>query len=289
MSSAPIPLPCFSYQRSALFTDDNKSHITTMTIELDLHLPYSAFSDPRQVLHYIQTHGRPNKTTSIETYYLEIQNPSRFKEPSLLIADYAMPGTNMNGFELCAEVKKLCKQLNITPPKIILLSGQAGEDIAKEGFNKGYIDKYISKNDRQCGKKLDEAIQELQLQFSMEKSSDLLQDLSVQPDFCLNDPHFVQLFNQICKDNKIIEHYLLSRSGDFLLSQVDGSILWLVVIPEGVKENNNKKTYIPFLKALKGEHTTYHYCLVKEPDLAPIQRDKIVSLKHYIEDIWSMD
>src|SRR3990167_4619439 len=98
-------LPCFDYRRTVLFVDDNERHITRITLPLDVHLTYGAFSDPRKALHYIQKHGRPHKKFQKDTAYLEIQTPDRFNEPSLLVTDYAMPGTGMNGFELCSEVK----------------------------------------------------------------------------------------------------------------------------------------------------------------------------------------
>ena len=224
-------VPCFNYYRTALFTDDSQRHLTRMTIELDSHLPSNAFSEPQKVLRYIQTHGRPNEKIQKDDLYLEIQNPNRFNEPSLLVTDYAMPGTNMNGFELCSQVKQLCHEHNIPSPKIILLSGQAGEEIGQEGINKGYIDQYVSKTDPSCTYKLNRAIQALQMQFSIEKSAPVLKELSAKPDFCFNDLNFIQLFKELCKENEIVEYFPLGSSGDFLLSQFDGSLLWLRVIP----------------------------------------------------------
>lgn len=281
-----MPLPCFDYHRAALFVDDNQRHLTRILLKLDTHLVYSVFSDPQKVLHYLQTYGRPKRKFDIDTLYQEIQNPDRFNEPSLLITDYAMPNTKMNGFELCSEVKRLCKELEITPPKIILLSGQAGEDIAKEGLQKGYIDLYISKNDPGYNYKLNEAIQTLQLQFSQEQSATLSHELSKQPDFCLNDPHFIEFFKQLQQEHSIVEHFILNNRGDFLLSQYDGSLLWLKIVPEAEKENLNQMSESNAFKKLSGEKTNYYYVLRQAPDLAPVQRENILSLQHYLEHVW---
>ncbi len=74
---------------------------------------------------------------NIEAIRNELFNANRFDEVITLVLDYAMPG--MTGLEVF-------KKLNKLSVRKILLTGEAGLDLALEAFNEGIIYKFILKN-----------------------------------------------------------------------------------------------------------------------------------------------
>ncbi|MFU8797198.1 MAG: hypothetical protein ACNA7Y_00610 [Gammaproteobacteria bacterium] len=274
------------YPTMAVFVDDSEHFLTRINMDLDMQLVCSYFSDPEDALSYLKKYGRPRALLQLKTLYQEIDNPNRSSEPSVMVLDYEMPGTSMNGFELSVKIQDICAEMNIPCPQILMLSGQAGTDLALEGFNKGYINSFISKKEPQYGRKVNEQIQILQRRFLKERSDSLLLALSAQPDFCWNDPQLIPFFTELCKQHRIVEYYMVSHSGDFLLLQSDGTVLWLVMISDTEREKGEKAVYLPFAQKIEGENVRYQYAFVKEPDLVPIQRDKILSFKQYLEHSW---
>ena len=275
---------CLYHPTMVIFLDDSERYLSRIAIELDENLPYLTASAPQSVLAYIKNHSKYDKFTEID--YSNIYSFERFNQVSVLVVDYDMPGTGMDGFTFSQEIKKLSKELKIHTPKIILLTGQASEAVAIDGFNKGYIDRYISKNDPSYGKKLNGIIQELQILYFAESSENLLNKLASKAFFPLKDENFLEILLKISQENNIVERYTVNNSGDLLLLNKDGEPFWLIIIsPDDIKYGN-KQNYMKNANEIKNELGVYYYNLTKETDLIPIDRNKICSLKHYLHHVW---
>ena len=70
---------------------------------------------------------------------MHIYNKERFGETSVVVVDFAMP--QMNGEEFCRKLG----QLKGNSVKIIMLTGEADEEMAVRLFNAGVIDKFLRK------------------------------------------------------------------------------------------------------------------------------------------------
>jgi len=237
-------LSCCYFPTRIVLLDDDEHFLKSIGLKLGREIDYLAYSNPSEALRFLNEHRpdpftnrcllRPEELTrdhrnidiDVRAIRQEIYNPKRFEEIYVLVVDYAMPG--MNGLELC-------KQLNDRSLKVILLTGEADTTIATQAFNKGIIHKYIRKDEENFAKLLSDAIHELQRQRFEELSEIIIDSLtnnSEYPPSCLDDPVFVQFFNDLIKKHHVAEYYLLDASGSFLFLNKQGSVSWLAVKDE---------------------------------------------------------
>ena len=235
-------IPACYFPTSVIFVDDSKRFLTNTSYKLEESLAYLLFDNPKRALEYITKENKANVSLSkylkaniephgfflpdqhslnfdVKAIYKEIYNPKRFDLVSVVVVDYSMPV--INGVELC-------KQLRDSPIKIIMVTGEADQRLAVELFNDNLIDKFILKSDPNFDDLLNNSIKDLQLRFFQELTEQVASALSVEP-YCLNEPHFIQLFEKIIQDNEIIEYYLLDAPGSFLLVDAYGKSQWLIV------------------------------------------------------------
>jgi YesN/AraC family two-component response regulator len=119
-----------------------------------------------------------------------------------------MPG--MNGVDLCRALSK-------HPAKKILLTGEADHRIAVDAFNEGLIDRFLLKNtqENELYQALNLTIGEMQQAYFAKASKRLLLGVGVIEK--INNPDFLKVFNRVLKEHRIIEFYLLTARGAFLL------------------------------------------------------------------------
>lgn len=244
----------------------------------------------------------------------EIYHPRRFQQISALVADYAMP--RLNGLEFCREVSDdFIKKL--------ILTGEAGNELAVEAFNEGSIDKFLEKSALDLPELLVKNVRDLQKKYFLELSemalNKAMNDLYKQTPACLSDPIFIKFFNDLKESNGVIEHYLLDEHGSFLFLDMYGNPSWLVVksdkdmqdlaehahlqdAPHDIIAAFQQRTIVPYFHtdedlqvpfdkcqpylhpATKFEgKQLYYYSYVKEPDAYQLDRDKIVSFQKYQE------
>ncbi len=244
----------FYYPSQVILVDDDSDFLDAVSLILPRDLSFRLFQSARQALTHInaaQHHSELIRRVyssyktgpfdsdtlthiDINEIYKEIYNPDRFTTPSVVVVDYSMP--SMNGLELCASLKN-------PYIKRILLTGQADTDIAIQAFNDGLIDQFISKKDQDLEGKLQRSIANLQ-QHYFSKSFKLITDPVVansQSRF-INDAEFIDYFNKIRNERKILEYYLLDEPyAGFLMLDEQGIASLLLILPEDELLENLKQ------------------------------------------------
>jgi CheY-like chemotaxis protein len=235
-------IPAYYYPTKVYLVDDNKDFLTNFSLQLDPILAYSLFESPHEALRHLL---QENKVTQLNKQVLtehhennenpisnqlvkldlsvihkQIFDQNRFEEVSVIVVDYDMPG--LNGLELC-------KRLKDKPVKKILLTGKADEKLAISAFNEGLIHHFIQKNDTDIINRINESIINLQKQYFLDATKLIMRMLHIENIGFLKDPVFVELFNNICEDNNIVEYYITETTGSYLMLDIQSKPSWLVV------------------------------------------------------------
>lgn len=159
----------------------------------------------------------------VRAIHREAANPRRFAEISVVVSDYAMPA--MNGLELC-------EQLKDKPYKKLLLTCEADEKLAVQAFNAGLIDKFVRKDVPNFEATINQAIHDLQKQYFHDLSRTIVNALiadAMQPATFFTDPAFINRFEEIAKQARMTEFYLIDSAGSFMFLDVNGIPKWLAV------------------------------------------------------------
>ncbi|KTD14248.1 response regulator [Legionella israelensis] len=248
-------IPTCFFPSTTLFIDDCRDFLLNFVLQLDEGLAYRVFDSPFDALKFIEktqseldllnqhclkeqieakhfpsTHQTIN--LDLAAIRSEVYNPNRFSEISVVVIDYVMPG--INGLDFC-------RKLAHTNIKKILLTGQADEKLAIEAFHEGLIDRYIKKSDANAADLITKSIYELQLQYFQSMSDMFVKMLSVSSPSCLQDKTFIDFFQTICAENKVVEYYMVDNSGSFLFLDDDANASFLMV-----KNAKDMKSYYDF-------------------------------------------
>ena len=129
----------------------------------------------------------------------------------------------VNGLELARQLK------SETPIRIIMLTGEADQNVAVQALNRKEIDCFIVKSAENYIPQLLHFITELQRSYFVDLSRGILQSLNSEGGHPLQDSDFIKLFEKLCRDRHIIEAYLLDESGSFLMLDAHGQMTWLIV------------------------------------------------------------
>jgi CheY-like chemotaxis protein len=155
-------------------------------------------------------------------------------EISLIVTDNNMP--KMTGIELCKKIEHL-------PTKIIMLSGETGQDMAVSAFNDGYIDKFIIKSSQNINEELEKYINQLEKLYFIDKSNIFLACLEAEKLYPISDPSFMRYFSKWCIENCIIEFYLFDKNGCFLCVNKKNEIMFFVTYTDNAL-NEFEKYYL---------------------------------------------
>lgn len=315
--------------------DDNETQLKHLMLHLtgQWKLACQVYSNPQKALNFLTKEYQADPFTNrcllnkednefehvvvdfnIKAIHQEIYNHKRFNEMAVLVVDYAMPG--INGMELCWRLKKHNPFL-----KIIMLTGEAGKDLAVEAFNEGIIDKFIMKSTPDLLQVLAKNIDELQKAYFLKLSEIALGKITGSPECklsCLEDPVFAELFQKLCDTHRIVEYYLVDNQGSFLLVDAQGRISWLAMAseelmqtyanlaeddkaPASIVAGLKSKKMMPFFfsdkdfdvrpaewhkylhpaNKLQGKET-YYYTYIINSNLYEIAADKIVSYQQFL-------
>jgi CheY-like chemotaxis protein len=148
------------------------------------------------------------------------QNTERHNEISIIIVDYKLP--EMTGLELC-------KELQNTSAKKILLTGEANHDKAVSAFNHNVIDRFIRKDSTSLTNEITSYVLELQQQYFIEKTRCLVSHLEAENSLPSTDLNFKKLFQEICYSNSIKEYYLIDKNGSYMLIDENNQRKYLIV------------------------------------------------------------
>jgi CheY-like chemotaxis protein len=237
-----LPSVCY-FPTTVIFVDDNLPFLEGLQLTLNPDKAHYLFFDqPEEALNFLTTKYQANPfynrcisqsndelpehrtiDINIREIHKESLNPQRFDETTVLVVDYAMPG--LTGLDICTKLKN---QLF----KKILLTCEADECIAVRAFNEGIINKFIRKDDPNFESTINDAIQELQKKYFQDLSSSLISSLVANTQTSsklLTNPNFIDFFESLVIQLKIVEFYLMDSEGSFMLLDINGTPKWLTV------------------------------------------------------------
>ncbi len=236
-------IPCCLYPTTILFVDDDEDFLRVVCRKIGPLV--RVFASPSKALEYL-TQAR---FTAIEkncfidqdtfnfnerSFVMDItkihtlmDDPQRFEEISIVVVDYQMP--DMTGLEFCRRIK----DHNV---KIVMLTGEAGLELAIDAFNQGVIDKFIRKDTPNIDKELSQTLTEMQFKHFQDASHFFIDSLSngdspALPGF-LQNAKLIDFFKRVLHENNIVEYYLLNYFGDFVMINQQGEQVYFILRDE---------------------------------------------------------
>jgi CheY-like chemotaxis protein len=327
-------IPVCYFPGTVLLIDDNRKYLSRLVLELETsQFSPKLYDNPQQALQFVQNyHFDPfvsrclhqeeetaidhrNIDVDIRSIVKEAENSQRFQQITVVVTDYAMP--QLNGLDLC-------RQLKAYPFKKLLLTGEADENKAVSAFNEGIIDKFIRKDDTHFGQTFNQAIEQLQKKYFLELSQLVLESLMKGPKSLtvkwLDDPVFIEFFEELRKKKNIVEYYLTDAEGSFLFLDNKAKPSWFVIKSQQELESlfkhaeieeapaevvNALKTrkslpyfyteedlqappsewqkYMHAAKELKGRNDTYYYAYIDNPKAYDFDSAKVLSYYDYLQ------
>ncbi len=327
-------LPPFYFPTCTVLVDDEFSFLSNFSLSLDSRLAFRLFDSARRALACVE--AQRQEAAAVEGYfspisnttelnpdhviqvnlprlYQEIYNPRRFSEISVALVDYAMP--EMNGLEFCRHIRR-------HHIKTILLTGKADEKVAVEAFNEGLIDRFIFKSEGDVGRRVNQAIDELQRVYFQEKCAPLARALTAHALPYLRDERFGELFTRLQEQYQWVEYYLLDCPRGFLLLDQHGrTMLLIVTLPEDLRTHYEiaqdeqapaallevlaQGHHIPFFQTTDGYYqqgyeswrsdlrpaeifrgtNTYVYAVIPNPPLAYLHLEGVRSYRDFLRQL----
>lgn len=233
-------LPATLYPTTICAIDDDSVFLNTLELRLGEMRRFKLFSSPQEAIHFLTKEYKPHdfikevvqsrEHENTDQHLLNINIPKirefaynqrRFEEISVIILDFSMPG--LRGDEVAEALKGL-------PFEIILLTGEANNEIAVDLFNRHLITNFIRKDRPDMFQKLDEVLTNMQINYFQKKTSMICKSIieqeqrkdSTQPS-CLHDTTFIRHFSKNLAEHWIVEYHLMDTNGSFILLDFDGS------------------------------------------------------------------
>lgn len=231
----------FYFPGAVLCVDDNPAFLDGLALNLPHSLNIHTQTNPLTALQTLIAQGNLNHDSSliapiddsdsdedldcpVNVYISKIidiaHEAKRFSCVTVMVVDQSMP--EMNGLDLCAKLKG-------HQVKKIMLTGEPGNTLAIDAFNKGLIDHFIAKKDPHRMAYLESAINNLQQRYFQVCSGLVLSSACAQSSSFLSSPLFLDQFNAFLKDFAICEFYLLDTMGSFLGLDASGKAHWFLV------------------------------------------------------------
>ncbi len=221
---------------TVLFVDDDMGYLKKVVLSYGELMACVPFQDPIQALKALEAskyenledrclkepqdneYDRVISEIEISKIVDVVHCPERFEEIAIVVVDYSMP--SMTGIEFCVKARRD----NLF---FILLTGEADNEIAIKAFNQGIIHGFIKKSSANANEEVLQTILNLQERYFLNMSKSMLGNRSQGHfDFLKND-QIRDFFRNFCHDNQVVEYYLLSQSGDFLLLNKHAEISFL--------------------------------------------------------------
>lgn len=235
-----MPIPMYQHPSLTVLVNDSQAYLASLQFELGASAASKRFDDPHKALAWLRSQhaAAPRQQlvsasacggacTHQHCVALDVDrihrfgfSPERFMLPSVLVVDHRMAA--MNGIEFCAALAGL-------PCKKILLIRAGDESAALEAFNRGLIDRAISKDGGNLPGDLRRAIAELQDQYFGELSEPLRAPLALHGFDFLGDPTMARLVSEVLRQHGIVEHYLYSQPSGLLLYDAEGRARLMVI------------------------------------------------------------
>lgn len=238
-------LPLFYYPSTCILVDDDAFLLSMMSSLFEKTHIIKTFSLPMKCLGYFENYTPPLSSYNFiesdlndENHGLINKNPRNFdltkivklredknrhNEVTVLVLDYQMP--EMSGIELGQHLKLDFIQK-------ILLTGNASNSEAIEGFNKDVIQKYIQKGDDKTRNNLLNYVKELSILYFSNITRPLLNYIETDKKTPLSDPVFIDFFDEFREKNKISEFYIIDINGSFFCITQEKKEIVLIVHTE---------------------------------------------------------
>jgi|GEM_PF-1919497 len=233
-------VPVMKFPTTLIIVDDNQKFLDNFKLVLGGEYKYQVFASAKEAIRFIEKQDQalknlakkylvsvddldsmePKLNLNISTLHQAVYDPHRFSLSTVIVTDYAMP--DMNGLELCEQLKNRMI-------KIIMLTGEAGYDLAVAGFNERVIDQFVLKSESNFYEKVKEYYLQLEEKLFEQMSKSIIQTLSSESDVPFNNSEFIKFFKKLIDKHNIIEYYLLDASGSYLFVDAKGKIYWLIV------------------------------------------------------------
>lgn len=272
----------YFHPTTVVFLDDHQAFLDSIPLALKADTIYQSFLHPQQAIQYINDNTQHHPALEKDNqwslngsdYHYKFDcksilhktlNQQRFSEPSVLVTDYAMPGSDYNGLDVC-------KAINNPYIKKVLLTGVADEHIAIEALNNKVIDFYLKKNVQDVLPKINQLIEKYQQDYFNDMNRVLREGLTLQSPL-VEDPAVVDYFFSLMKQKDIVEYHLHTElspsSADFLLLDNSGKRYRLLLLtkedikvhkeiaidakaPSGLLKLLDKPTSIPLFPSMDG-------------------------------------
>lgn len=230
-------IPCMKFNTTYIIVDDNPKFLTNFTLALGNDILYKSFSLPLEAVEFIKKQeinlrdfikkyfhiapdeAEPNVTRyDINSFKKVLYDKNRFLLSAVAITDYAM--NDMTGAELC-------KAIVDRYMKIIMLTGEAGYDIAVSSFNQKEIDQFVLKDDPEYYQKIQTVADQLEDELFQDISKPILTAIN-NKDNLFSDKNFIKFFDKFVKDYDIVEYYLLEPCGSYIMLNSKGKAILLI-------------------------------------------------------------
>ncbi len=312
-------LPLLYHPTSVLFLDDDPKLLKSLALKLNPALPFVLYKDPESALEHLKksyfddndiakdlidqnedSYSDPENASShvcninFAALYGNLASDHRFKKIRLVVVDRHIP--KMDGLKFCQLVKEEYK----LPVKLILLTGATTLSEATDAFNQGKIDGFVEKSSQpEMFDKLQELIDRLVWQ-QFEKTSQRLMGILSSQFPQIGQAAFAQAFEQIRKDQGIVEFYLRDSSVSFIMLNKMGHAKILIVRQEedfkeayalaqdigasqSILDSLEKRSHFPF------KTTQKNYFLLKDDEweacMVDMQRIPNSNLFYHIADL----
>ena len=214
------------YPTTWIFLDDEERFLSSLEVTMNPKQPCCFFSNHTEALAYIERNC-PNEMAFQSAPYTDVENvndfisqPNRFKEPSVVVVDFAMPGKN--GIEVCQELLDF-------PIRKLLLTGVADEGLANDAFNQGVIQGYIKKNDPFALEKIGSYAQSLSEHYLSQKFP--VPKISAAPEVDLALVLESKEFKDFLESHSVVEYYFIKEPLGVLCISADGGLSQIALGP----------------------------------------------------------
>ena len=237
-------LPGCFFPTEVVFIDDSEIYLQTLALFFENHLKHlklKTFSKPQEALDYIASKPKfcfeqffqSEDTFCSNCYAMKLNvfslhkmvyDPSRFSQISVILADYNLGPTQMNGVEFC-------KKINNKTIQKILFTAETNRNFVIDAFNENHIQKYVSKQEVVNLEAITNLILQSQERYFFENTKSIQIALKENPSFpfAIYSEAFQTYFKSFLQKNKIREYYLLDAVGSYLMIDDENHIKILFV------------------------------------------------------------
>jgi CheY-like chemotaxis protein len=149
-------------------------------------------------------------------------NAHRFRVPSVVVVDYAMPG--MTGVDFLRRLGKL-------PMRRLMLTGRADERTAIDAFNDGLIDSFFMKHEPDLADALGRKIDSLQQSFFTKQTAGISAVLAMGAPF-VADAMVHATFEAIAEQHALVEYCVLTEPPGIIGMRSDGTQIFVLIVDD---------------------------------------------------------